>query len=124
MCIRDRVKEDKLLAIIKQQEQEDAIVELQMLRQQVQQAQQQIQNSQQQAKDYEDSARVVKDMLDTGAAKIGKEGGIIVQPAQGAFEYGMVNQNKMLDDQQPKDDEQQEYTQQQIQNAVGGNLFK
>jgi len=37
-------------------------------------------------------------MLDTGAAKIGDEGGIIVQPAQGAFEYGMITQGKMEDD--------------------------
>ena len=44
-------------------------------------------------------------MLDTGAAKIGKEGGIIVQPNQGAFEYGMTTQGKMEDDQQPEDDD-------------------
>ena len=87
-----------------------------MLRQQVQEAQQQIQQSQQQVKDYTDSARVVKHMLDTGAAKIGDEGGIIVQPAQGAFEYGMITQGKMEDDKQP--------TNQQLLEAVGSSLYK
>ena len=46
-------------------------------------------------------------MLQTGAAKLGDGGGITVQPAQSAFGYGILAQDKMEDDQTPDKDEQQ-----------------
>ena len=78
-----QIKEDKRQAILKEQEQQDAMEELLMLRQQ-------IRDKELQAQENQASAQVIKHMLQTGAAKLGDGGGITVQPAQSAFEYGIL----------------------------------
>ena len=59
-------------------------------------------------------------MLQTGAAKLGDGGGITVQPAQSAFEYGILAQDKMENDQTPDKDEQQQPPTQSILTPSGG----
>ena len=82
----------------------------------------QIRDKELQAQENQASSQVIKHMLQTGAAKYGKEGGITVMPAQSAFEYGVVTPNKMEDEQQPEKDEQQQPSSLQIVNTSGGMI--
>ena len=80
----------------------------------------QIKDKELQAQENQASTQVIKHMLQTGAAKMGDEGGITVIPAQNAFEYGVLSPDKMEDDRQPEKDEQQQPSSQEILNPPGG----
>ena len=81
---------------------------------------QQIRDKELQAQENQASAQVIKHMLQTGAAKMGDQGGITVMPAKNALEYGILTQDKMEDEQQPEKVEQQQPSSQQILNTSGG----
>ena len=75
-----QVKEDARLAILKEQEQADAMMELAMLRQRVQQAEGHLAENQA-------SANVIKQMINDGAVQVGEDDSIIIQPSKGAKQY-------------------------------------
>lgn len=51
----------------------------------------QVRQKEMQAEENQASSQVIKHMLQTGAAKLGDEGGITVLPAKEAMEYGLQN---------------------------------
>ena len=59
----------------------------------------QLRQKEMQAEENQASSQVIKHMLQTGAAKLGDEGGITVLPTKQAMEYGMPA-NQMEDEQQ------------------------